>query len=360
MGQRRGIAAILAAAAVCLLVAGVGAYCAYAILNEDVFADRAASTLTSDEVREEVASRIAARAVEEQPSLAGDEAAVEDAAISSVVADPRFTAAFRAATARMHRAIFSDPDADGALRVTGSGATLQTALERLPGWGSLTSIKDPWLLSVENGGRERTVRKLAPLAADLTIPLTIAFGLLGAGLLALGIARAATRRRGVWAAGITVAMAAGLLAAGITGAIDVVLDQFDTGFGDAVVSQVWAAYFGDLRIWALAIGAAGLVVAAAAGGPRLGPRTLLATPASRSGRLLRAAGLLALAALAVALPEMVLHIALVTLAAGLVYVAAGELLRVLAPPDCAARAVRAVGATTALVALILVAIVGPV
>src|SRR5215213_3456623 len=135
MGQRRGIAAILAAAAVCLLAAGVGAYCAYAILDEDVFANRAGSTLKSDEVREEVASRIASRAVEEQPSLAGDEAAVEDAAISSVVADPRFALAFRAAAAQMHRAIFSDAGADGALRVGGSGATLQAALERLPGWG---------------------------------------------------------------------------------------------------------------------------------------------------------------------------------------------------------------------------------
>jgi hypothetical protein len=358
MGQRRGIAAILAAAAVCLLLAGVGAYCAYAILDEDVFADRAASTLKSDEVRQEVAARIAARAVEEQPSLGGDEAAVEDAALTSVVADPGFAPAFRAAAARMHRAVLSGPEDDGALRVAGSGATLKAALERLPGWGSLPQIKDPWLLAVEDAGHDRPLRRLAPTAADVTIPLTIFFAVLGAALLALGIARAATRRRGVWAAGITVAMAGGLLAAGITGASDVVLDQFDTGFGDAVVSQIWRAYFGDLRIWALAIGAVGLVVAAAAGGPRLGPRTLLATPASRSGRLLRAGGLLALAAVAVALPEMVLHIALVTLAAGLVYVAAGELLRVLAPPDCAARAFRAVGATTALVALIVVATVG--
>lgn len=358
MGQRRGIAAILAAAAVCLLLAGLGAYCAFAIVDEDNFADRAASTLNSDEVRQEVASRIAARAVEEQPSLAGHEAAVEDAAITNVVSDPGFVLAFRTAAARMHHAIFSRGQADGALRVGGSGATLQAALEQLPGWRTPPAIKDPWLLSVENAGRERPVRALAPLAADLAIPLAIVFALLGAALMALGIARAATRRRGVWAAGITVAMAGGLLSAGITGVLDVVLDQFDTGFGDAVVSQVWAAYFGDLRIWALAIGAVGLVVAAAAGGPRLGPRTLLATPASRSGRLLRAGGLLALAAFAVALPEMVLHIALVTLAAALVYVAAGELLRVLAPPDCAARAFRAVGATTALVALIVVATVG--
>jgi hypothetical protein len=154
-------------------------------------------------------------------------------------------------------------------------------------------------------------------------------------------------------------MAGGLLAAAVTGARDVVLQQFDTGSGDAVVSGVWTAYLGDLRVCALALGAGGLVVAAAAGGPRLSVRSLLATPASRGGRVVRALGLLAVAAFAVALPEMVLHLALVTLAAMFVYVAAGELLRVLAPPDCAARAARAAVATTALLALIAVAVVGP-
>jgi hypothetical protein len=357
MGQRRGIAAILVVAAACLLLAGIGVYASVAILDEDAFADRAASAMKSDEVREEVALRIASRAVEDQPSLAGDEAAVEDAALAGVTSDPGFPAAFRAAAATMHHALFSDADADASLRVAGSGAALQAELEQLPGWGSVPALEDPWLLDVENAGREKPVRALAPLARDLTLPLAIVFGLLGAGLLALGIVRAPNHRRAVWTAGVTIAAAGGLLAAGLTGASDVVLDQFDTGFGDAVVSQLWSAFLGDLRIWALALGAAGLVVAAAAGGPRISPRTLLATPASGSGRLLRAAGLLALAGFAVALPEMVLHIGLVTLAAALVYVAVGELLRVLAPPNCAWRSVRAAVATTALLAVIAVAVV---
>jgi hypothetical protein len=359
MGRSRGIAAILAAAAACLLLAGVGAYAGYAVIDEDAFADRAASTMASDEVRDEAAVRIAARAVEQQPSLAGDEAAVEDAARSGVTSDPGFAAAFRSAAARMHRGLFSDTDADVSLRVAGSGAALRAELEQLPGWRSVPEIEDPLLLAVENGGRERPLRTAAALARDATLPLTIVFGLIGAALLTLGIRRAPNRRRGVWTAGVTVATAGGLLAAGITGACDIVLKQFDTGFGDAVVSQIWTAYLGDLRVWALAIGATGLVVAAAAGGPRLSPRAVLAAPASGSGRLLRAAALLAVAGFAVALPEMVLHIGLVTLAAALVYVAAGELLRVLAPPECSARAARAVVTTGALLALILVATVSP-
>jgi hypothetical protein len=358
MGQRRGIAAILAAAAACLLLAGLAAYGGYAVLDEFAFADRATSTLNSDEVREELAGRLAMRVVQEEPRYAGDRAAIEDAA-GTIVNTEEFRGAFWTAAVQLHQVLFADSDAKPSLRVAGSGADLQRQLERFPGANQLPDISDPSVMAFETGGREGRLRKLAPLADDVTLPLTIAFGVLGAGLLALGIARAATRRRGIWAAGITVALAGGLLAAAITGARDVVLHQFDTGFGDAVVSQIWTAYLGNLRIWALALGAGGLVVAAAAGGPRLSVRTLLATPVSRGGRVLRAVGLLAVAAFAVALPEMVLHLALVTLAAILVYVAAGELLRVLAPPDCAARAARAAVATTGLLALIAVATVAP-
>lgn len=358
MGQRRGIAVILAAAAVCLLLAGLGAYGAYAVLDEFAFADRAASSLNSDEVREEVAARIATRVVQEEPRFAGGQAAVENAAGALIVTD-EFRGAYWTAAVHLHQVLLADPDAEASLRVAGSGADLRRELEKLPGWRRLPAITDPSIMAIQSSGRERQMRELAPVADDLALPLTIAFGVIGVALLVLGIVRAATRRRGIWAAGITIALAGGLLAAVITGARDVVLHQFDTDFGDAVVSQVWTAYLGDLRVCALALGAGGLVVAAAAGGPRLSVRSLLATPTSGSGRVVRALGLLAVAVLAVALPEMVLHLGLVTLAAVLVYVAAGELLRVLAPPDCAARAARATVATTALLALILVATVGP-
>jgi len=358
MGQHRGIAVILAAAAVCLLLSAVGAYGAYAVLDEAAFADRAVSTLESDEVREELAARIATRVVQEEPRFAGGQAAVEDAARAMIATD-EFRGAYWAAAVHLHQVLLADPDAEASLRVAGSGADLRRQLQTLPGWRRLPAIGDPSIMAIQSRRGEGQLRELVPVADDLALPLTIVFGVLGTALLALGIARAATRRRGIWAAGITVAMAGGLLAAAITGARDVVLHQFDTDFGDAVVSQVWTAYLGDLRICALALGAGGLVVAAAAGGPRLSVRSLLATPTSGSGRVVRALGLLAVAALAVALPELVLHLGLVTLAAVLVYVAAGELLRVLAPPECAARAARAAVATTALLALIAVATVGP-
>jgi len=179
----------------------------------------------------------------------------------------------------------------------------------------------------------------------------------GLALLALAIARAGDRRRATWGSGLAVAAAGGLIAAAVTAARDLMLEQFDTSYGDAVVSVVWDAYFGDLRVWALAACAAGLVVAAAVGAPRLAPRALLAAPPTRATRLLRAVALLAVAGLAVQAPQLVLHIGLVAFAAAVFYVAAGDLLRVFAPPHGTARHARAAAVAAALLALIAVAAV---
>jgi hypothetical protein len=357
MGQRRGIALLLAAAAGCLIVAAIGAYSLYALLDADAFADRAAGTLHSDEVREEIATRMTARVIEQQPELARGQDAIQEAAIMQVTTDPSFAPAFRRAALGVQRALVSDADADARFRVAGSGAALQQRLEQLPNWHSLETIDDPRLMSLDPAGRGAALRTLVPVARATALPLTILFALAGAALLALGITRAADRRHGVWAAGMTVAAAAGLLAAGVTGVCDVVLNQFDTGFGDAVIVQIWDAFLGDLRAWALAAAAAGLVVAAAAGGPRLSLRGLLATPRWGGDRLARAIGLLAIAVLAVTLPHLVLDVGLVALAGGLVYVAAGELVRVLAPPDCPRRVARAAATAGSLLVLLAVVVV---
>ena len=84
---------------------------------------------------------------------------------------------------------------------------------------------------------------------------------------------------------------------------------------------------------------------------------MLAAPQTRGARLLRAAGLLVVAALAVQLPQLLLHIGLVAFGAAAFYVAAGDLLRVFAPPHGTARSVRAAAVTAALLALIAVAAV---
>jgi hypothetical protein len=343
--------------AACLVLAGIAAYGQHATLDQDAFAGRAASTLQSDEVRDEIGRRIALRVVQQQPQLMPRQTAIQEIATSQITDNSAFAFAFRAAAARLHHVLFTDANAPATLRVDGSGPALRMWLSDAPRWDGVPRLADPPLLQIQPAGREGALRSLAPPARAAAVPVAIVFGLAGLGLLALGIVRAPDRRRGIWSAGLTVAAAAGLVAAGVIGATDIVLHEFDTSFGDAVVRQIWNAYLGDLRSWALGIGAAALVIAAAAGGPQLTPRIALAAPHSAVGRLARAAGLLGLAVVAVALPELVLHVCLVTAAAALVYVAVGELLKVLAPPNSSARRARAVVATAVLIGVIAVAAV---
>lgn len=341
MGQAgsRGTVALSIAAALCLLAGGVGTYARHAVLDERAFADRAARTLESDEVRSEAAVRIAARVVADRPQLWGSEPLLRSALEDAVVGRAEFHGAFRAGAGRLHHALFEDRDAEASLTVAGTGAALRAELvRRSPALARrLPALGDPPLLTVGYGAGERSLRDAAPAARALTAaaPGALALAVL---LLAVAALRGPDRRRGVWVAGLTVAAAGGLTVAGVTAAGDLALQQFDTSFGDAVVGAVWRAYLGELRTWGLLAGAAGLVIAATAGGPRLDVRALLAAPASRSARAARALGLLALAATAIALPELVLHVGLVALAAALAYAAAVELLAAVRPAPRARRA----------------------
>jgi hypothetical protein len=358
MGEhRRGSVLILAIAAACLLVAGIGGYGAYAVLDRDAFADRALHTLDSDEVREEIGTRIGSHLANKRPELSASEPMIADAVAETVSADPAFQSAFRDGAVRLHGALFGDPDAEASMIVAGSGTMVRAEL-RSRG-ADPPRLEDVPLFKLGATGGERVLRRLAPPAHDVALPLSILLAIAGFALLAIAIVRERDHRRAVWAAGLAVAAAGGLTAAGVTAAQDFVLHNFDTGFGDAVVSSIWDAYLLDLRLWALSLGAGGLVVAAAAGGPRPSPATVLHAPASRRGRALRATGLLGAALLAVQFPELVLHTALVAIAAGLVYVAAGDLLRVVAPPSCSARRLRAAALAAGLLGLIAVVVAVP-
>jgi hypothetical protein len=346
---------MLAVAAVCLLIGGVAGYGALAVVDGDAFADRAAATLGSDEVREEVGTRLASRHAHRHVELSPLEPLMAHAATETVAADPGFRAAFRDGALRLHDGLFTDADRPASMTVAGSGSLLRAELLRRDPSAAVPPLEDVPLFTLGGEGHEGTLRRIAPAAADLALPLSLLLTVAGLGLLGLCVWREPDHRRAAWGAGLVVAAAYGLTAAGAIAAQDFVLDNFDTGFGDAVVRSIWDAYLADLRTWALALGAAGLVVAAAAGGPRPSPATLLAAPSSRGRRALRASVLLAVAALAVRLPELVLHTGLVALAAGMVYVAAGDLLRVVAPPRSSARRLRAAALAVALLGLIAVA-----
>jgi hypothetical protein len=314
--------ALFAAAAVSLVLGALALQGQRAIVQEDAFVAHAARTLAQDEVREEAAARIDARLVSARPELARAEGMLERATIEAVEA-PGFVAAFRAGAARLHQALFAESEADVALSVPGAAAMVADRLDPRVG-ARVRRAGDEPLLSLGGNARERALRRLGPIARRLTgaAPVLLALGLV---LLAAGVARRRNLRRGLFGAAVAVGLAGGLLAAGVRGARNFVLDHFDTAYGDAVVSTIWGEFVGDLRIWGLVAAAAGVAVAGAASRGLAADADALRARLARRRPTLWALALIAAAAGFLLLPTVVGPFAVVAVAGVLLYAGAAEL-----------------------------------
>ena len=285
----------LVASAVCILVAVVALYARSAILDGDRFADRAAAALAQDEVAQEISTRFTDGVVERSPGLVTLRPAI-DAAAEEVVTGPVFAAQFGAGVRAFHRDLFTGSSARPALRVPGMAARVQTALARhTPVLATrLPRDADPSLMSIGGTARERVLLRAGRRARGLApaAPIVLVLGLLGLLLVAAG---ARDRRRGLWAVGLALAGAGGLLTAGWIAARTLTLEGFDTGWGDAVVKTIWGAYLGDLQTWGIGLAGAGIVVAAAARPDGLRPPALSQVPSGLRGAALLVAGAILLA-----------------------------------------------------------------
>ena len=313
---------LLAMAAVCLVLGGVAVYAHSAILDEDAFAQRAAGTLASDEVDEEVAERLTVRLVKQDPRLLRFQPVIEYEA-RQMEASPEFRAAFAGAARDFQRSLF-DGYALAAFDVGSAGERLKAAvIDREPRLRApLSQVDGSDLMDLSGGGAEGRLRHLAPSArraVALGAPaLVLSLLLFGAGVLA-----APDRRRALHAAALVVGATGGALVAVCSAARAFTLSLFDTSRGDAVVGTIWDAFMGDLRLWGLALGAAGIAVAAcvAATLPAGEPGRLLAVARARlSGeRLASALALLALAVVVLTARELVIDLLVVGLAGALMY-----------------------------------------
>jgi hypothetical protein len=323
-------AVLLVSGALCFLLGGLALYGQRTVVNESAFADRATSTLTQDEVDDEISDRISDRLVTKYPELAGRRP-VLDAAARDVVASTDFAQEFRSGVAAMHHTLFADSTEPVRLVLPGAGRDLLAAV-RYHSQASARDLPavDPELLELGGGRLETTLREAAPVARKLSRLAPFAFAA-GLALLTLAVLRAPTRRRGLRRAAMALAGVGGLTLAGLAIARALLLATFDTSHGDAVVTTIWRAYLQDLRLWGLAVGAIGLIAAAAAEpGARGAWRRALARvshPRGAAGRLLRAAGLLVVAVLLLTAPEVPVNLGLVTLAGVLVFSAAAEVAR---------------------------------
>ena len=324
--------ALMAMAAVCLVLGGVAVYARATILDEDAFTARAVSTLSSDEVDEELADRLSGRLVEKMPGLLRFQPVLQYEARRMTVG-PEFNWAFATAARRLQRSLF-DGYTLASFDIGPAGALLKaTVAAREPRLRApLARVDASDLMDLSGGGVEGTLRRLAPKArrsASVGVPaLVLALLLLGAGVLA-----AHDRRRGLHAAALAVGATGGALVAGWTAARTFTLALFDTSHGDAVVGTIWDAFLGDLRLWSMGLAAVGIVVAGcvAATLPAGEPARLLARARARvADERLRgpvALSLLALAVVVLVAREFVVDLVAVSLAGALLYRGVHQLAR---------------------------------
>ena len=324
--------ALMAIAAICLLLGGVAVYARTAILDEHAFTQRAVGTLASDEVDEELADRLTVRLANQQPAVLRFEPVVEYEA-RELTGSPEFGAAFAAAARDFQRSLF-DGYTLASFDVGSAGAQLKAAvIEREPRLRApLSDVDGSDLMDLSGGGAEGQLRHLAPSArraAALGVPALV----LSLLLLAAGVLAAPDRRRGLHAAALVVGATGGALVAFWSAARTFALSLFDTSHGDAVVGTIWDAFLGDLRLWGLALGVAGIVIAAcvAATLPAGEPGRLLAVARARlSGERLRgpiALALLGLAVVVLTARELVVDLLAVGLAGALLYRGVQQLAR---------------------------------
>jgi hypothetical protein len=313
--------ALFAVAAACLAIGGVALHGQRAIVHEDAFVARAAHTLAQDEVGEEAAARIDAGLVSADDELAADEGSLQLATLRAV-AQPRFADAFREGAADLHHALFAGADQPVQLRVPGGAQMVAEELEpRLA--ARVRTVADEPLLSVGGNLKERLLRNLGPTARRLSAygPLVLALGLV---LLAAAAAATRSPRRGLHGAGLAVAAAGGVVAAGVISGRAFFLEHFDTSFGDAVAGTVWTAYLGDLKTWGLIAATVGVLAAGAASRGLTADFASLHARLARTGPLARGLTLAALGAALALQPAVVAPLAALAIAGALLYAAAAQ------------------------------------
>jgi hypothetical protein len=324
---------LMAIAAVCLVLGALAVYARATILDEDAFTARAVSTLSSDEVDEELADRLTNRLLVQSPSLVRWRPVVLDEA-QRLTATPGFTTSFDSAARRLQHALFADRYQLASFDIGPAGTTLKRAVaEREPKLAApLRSAQASDLMDLSGGGIEGKLRKLAPTARRLDV-LGVPLLLMALVLLGGAVGLAPDRRRGLHAAALVVGGTGVALVAGWMAARAITLQLFDTSHGDAVVGQIWDAFLGDLRLWSLALAGAGIALAAciAATLPHGEPTRLIAAARAKLGReALRAPqalGLLLLAAVVLVAPEVFVDLFAVAVAGGLLYCGVHQLAR---------------------------------
>lgn len=379
--RRLSVTLLVVVGAALLLVGGITLYARETIFDEHAFAQRATHTLQDEDVRKALDDEILDQVIADGGSqLLSFRPALETVIHGVLDSDP-FKQVFRKAAVHVHRLLFERKResiildlADAGIALTSGARAISPALaKQIP-----TDIK-PGLISLTK--RDWATRALD--VADHVRFLGLVLPALALVCFAAAILLAHDRRLAFIRVGGALAVIAALTLIGLFVGRSVLLAtlKHHTETVRHAVGASWDAFFDDLHTWALLIGGSGLIAAAAASsvlrpvevspGHRL-RRIVAWTPASTSGRALRALAVFGLSLLVILQPQWALEVAVITVGGYGLFFAVSEFLRLIELSPAAAgsggadtpapsyrrAAVAAAAAPVAVVALAIVVLSG--
>ena len=301
---------LVAATGVLLVIAMLAGYASRVLGDSDRFADRAASALQHPDVRAVIADRVTddvvlranADLIAARPIIAS--------AVSGIVAGDAFAGLFRRSLRDVHAAVYRRDEDTVTLTLVDLGTVLTAALE----------VIDPELATEVQARRPPTVLRDKIVGGDLLRVSAVLAWLAAALALAAAIAAVVVspdRRRTVSRLGLAAVVAGLVVVAMELIAKGVVLRRIGED-ERAAAGAVWDAFFGDLGTAGWVLAACGAIVTAAAASlvrpidvdrpVRVAWRALATEPASTPARVARGVALVAIGALVLIQPLLMLRL----------------------------------------------------
>lgn len=330
-------------AALAVLLGGFTLYVRQEIVDAHAFADRAQSALQHGAIRQTMSDQVVDTAIRKgsfellqaKPLLQ----IVTDAALRT----PPFRAAFRAAALNLNRLAFSRDESSIAFDLADVGQVVVGAAEAIAPKLAARIPRDLSARLIDFRKRQWATKTLEA-AANVRV-LGIVLPLLAVLLIAGAIAVAPNRRSAVARVGVAVAVVAAVgfgVLLYVRDHIDLAAIGGDDGRATAAGRELFDVFFGDLRTWCLWVGAAGLVLAAAAtsvlqsvevaGRARRARDLALRTPATRAGRVGRGVAIVAVSLFIVLDPGAFLEVLAVLVGAFGLFFGTSEILSVVTRP----------------------------
>jgi hypothetical protein len=344
--MRRGVSyALTAIGALLLLVGGIALYLREEIVDEDAFAQRTTAVLEDDAVRHAVARELAAEVSSAGPPQLVSARPILEGVFEALIGTQQFEKVFDQAARQANKLMFTR-ERTVVLTLKDAVTVLRSALEGANPKLAQKIPKDiePELAKLSDSDFATGALHLAD---DIRL-FGILFPLLAIVAFAGGIAVAPDRRSGVTRTGLAIGIDGVFLVVVLTALEAYVVSHLE---GDiltqdelrAAASAIWDGYFGALRSWAMAVGIAGIVLAAASSS-LLEPtdvtdraqrlhRRLTTEPETTRARVLRAVAILALGIFVVVSPTLALQIVAVLIGAYMLFWGTSEILTIVQPPQ---------------------------